>query len=36
MKKDLKITIPKVDVKSLHYSIFKFDTIPIKIKQLMN
>jgi len=28
-KKDLKITIPKVNIDSLHYSIFKYDTIPM-------
>ena len=26
-KKDLKITIPNVDIDSLHYSIFKYETV---------
>lgn len=35
-KKDLKITIPNVDIDSLHYSIFKYETIPMMKKQYKN
>ena len=35
-KKDLKITIPKVDIDKLHYSIFKYETIPMMKKQHKN
>tara|TARA_B000000477_G_scaffold111563_1_gene105783 strand:+ start:263 stop:457 length:195 start_codon:yes stop_codon:yes gene_type:complete len=35
-KKDLKIIIPKVDIDSLHYSIFKYETIPMMKKQYKN
>jgi hypothetical protein len=35
-KKDLKIIIPKVDINSLHYSIFKYETIPMMKKQYKN
>lgn len=35
-KKDLKIEIPNVDIDSLHYSIFKYETIPIMKKQYKN
>lgn len=35
-KKDLKITIPNVDIDNLHYSIFKYETIPMMKKQYKN
>tara|TARA_B100001996_G_C18153227_1_gene397620 strand:- start:161 stop:355 length:195 start_codon:yes stop_codon:yes gene_type:complete len=35
-KKDLKIIIPKVDIDSLHYSIFKTEIISMMKKQYKN
>tara|TARA_B100000287_G_C20146105_1_gene588213 strand:+ start:164 stop:358 length:195 start_codon:yes stop_codon:yes gene_type:complete len=35
-KKNLKITIPKVDIDSLHYSIFRTETIPMMKKEYKN
>lgn len=35
-KKDLKITIPNVDIDSLHYSIFKYETVPMLKNQYKN
>jgi hypothetical protein len=35
-KKDLKITIPNVDIDSLHYSIFKYETVPMMKNQYKN
>lgn len=35
-KKDLKITIPNVDIDSLHYSIFKYETVPMMKQQYKN
>lgn len=35
-KKDLKIIIPKVDIDSLHYSIFKTEIIAMMKKQYKN
>jgi len=32
-KKDLKIQIPKVDITTLHYSIFKYETVPMMKKK---
>ncbi len=35
-KKDLKITIPNVDIDRLHYSIFKYETVPMMKNQYKN
>tara|TARA_Y100000389_G_scaffold183203_1_gene200451 strand:- start:427 stop:612 length:186 start_codon:yes stop_codon:yes gene_type:complete len=35
-KKDLKIIIPKVDIDSLHYSIFKYETISMMKEEYKN